>query len=96
MHGNPYNYLKYEKNTEVLLICRAFIMERIIITIEQGKNQYTAWANEIPGIYAARIYTIGNTIDEVKNNLQNVIRIYKKHNSLPLEEPRVHLYIRTK
>jgi predicted RNase H-like HicB family nuclease len=56
-------------------------MGKITVTIERGQDHYAAWANEIPGIYAA-----GETIDAVKNDVQNAIRIYKKNNSNIPEE----------
>ena len=56
-------------------------MGKITVTIERGQDHYAAWANEIPGIYAA-----GETIDAVKNDVQNAIRIYKKNKSNIPEE----------
>lgn len=56
-------------------------MGKITVTIERGQDHYAAWANEIPGIYAA-----GDTIDEVKSDVQNAIRIYKKHNNVVPDE----------
>ena len=56
-------------------------MGKLTIIIERGKDQYAAWADTVPGIYAA-----GDTIDEVKNDVLNAIRIYKKNNSNIAEE----------
>lgn len=50
-------------------------MDRLVIKIEKGKDQYGAWVEGLPGIYGS-----GDTIPEVKNDIVNAIILYKKHN----------------
>ena len=50
-------------------------MAILTITIERGTDHYGAWAEEIPGIYAA-----GDTVKDVKDDILRAIEIYKKNN----------------
>ena len=50
-------------------------MGKITVTIERGKDHFNAWAEEVPGIYAA-----GDTVKEVKEDIYRAIKLYKKNN----------------
>jgi predicted RNase H-like HicB family nuclease len=50
-------------------------METIIIKIEKGNDQYGAWIEGIPGIYGA-----GDTVQEVKDNILEAIKLYEQYN----------------
>jgi predicted RNase H-like HicB family nuclease len=50
-------------------------MEKVIVTIEKGKETYGAWANDIPGIYGQ-----GDTVEEAKKELQEGLKLYIKYN----------------
>ena len=50
-------------------------MEKIIIKIAKGDQNYGAWIDDIPGIYGQ-----GDTVEEAKKELQEGLLIYIKHN----------------
>lgn len=50
-------------------------MKKISIIIERGKDQYAAYAENIPGIYGA-----GDTPQEAKASVINAIKLFVKHN----------------
>lgn len=50
-------------------------MKKISIIIERGKDQYAAYAADIPGIYGA-----GNTPQEAKESVIDAIKLFIKHN----------------
>ncbi len=50
-------------------------MEKLTVMVVRGDDQYAAWIEEIPGIYAA-----GDTVKEVKDDLIESIEIYKNIN----------------
>lgn len=49
--------------------------KKLIITIERGSDNYGAWAENVDGIYAA-----GDTVEEVKKDIDVAIELYKKYN----------------
>ena len=56
-------------------------MGKIIVTIEKGTDLFSAWAENVPGIYGE-----GVTVKEAKENILEAIKIYKKHNdTIPTE-----------
>lgn len=48
---------------------------KLTATITRGSEQYAAWIEEVPGIYAA-----GDTVKEVKEDLLDALELYKKEN----------------
>lgn len=54
-------------------------MEKILMIIEKSKDFYDAYSENCDGIYAA-----GNTLDEVKNDVEKAIELIKKN--LPEEK----------
>lgn len=53
-------------------------MKRIIkIVIERSKDLYSAYAENVEGIYAA-----GETVEEVKQSVEDSINLLKKYNKL--------------
>jgi predicted RNase H-like HicB family nuclease len=52
-------------------------MKQIKIVIEKTKNHYSAYAENVDGIYGA-----GNTPDEAKQSILNAITLLKKHNKV--------------
>jgi len=50
-------------------------MKQIKIIIERSKDLYTAYAENIAGIYSA-----GNTVEEAKESILRAIELYKKYN----------------
>lgn len=50
-------------------------MDKLTVVIVKGNDQYAAWIEEIPGIYAA-----GDTVKDVKDDLKSSIEIYKNNN----------------
>jgi len=50
-------------------------MKQIKIIIERSKDLYTAYAENIAGIYGA-----GNTVEEAKESILRAIELYKKYN----------------
>ncbi len=55
-------------------------MNTIKIVIEKTKDQYTAYAENVEGIYGG-----GDTVAEAKESILDALRLFKKHNkkSLP-------------
>ncbi|MDP1844021.1 MAG: hypothetical protein Q8K64_11410 [Sediminibacterium sp.] len=55
-------------------------MNTIKIIIEKTKDQYTAYAENVEGIYGG-----GDTVAEAKESILDALRLFKKHNkkSLP-------------
>ncbi len=52
-------------------------MSKLTVVVVKGKEQYGAWIDTIPGIYAA-----GDTVKEVKADILTAIDLYKKNNSV--------------
>jgi|LakMenEpi03Aug12_release.lakeMendotaPanAssembly.Ray.scaffolds.fasta_scaffold1193965_2 predicted RNase H-like HicB family nuclease len=50
--------------------------KKITVVLEKGKDDFGAWAENIPGIYGA-----GNTSAEAKSSVEEAIAIYIKENS---------------
>jgi predicted RNase H-like HicB family nuclease len=50
-------------------------MKTIKIIIEKTKDQYTAYAENVEGIYGG-----GNTVEQTKASIEKSIRLIKKHN----------------
>ena len=50
-------------------------MEKIIVTIAKGNENYGAWIDAIPGIYGQ-----GDTVEEAKMEIENGLKLYVKHN----------------
>lgn len=50
-------------------------MEKLIVTIVRGNENYGAWIENIPGIYGQ-----GDTVAEAKKNLQEGLDLYIKYN----------------
>jgi predicted RNase H-like HicB family nuclease len=56
-------------------------MKAIKVIIEKTKDMYTAYAENIQGIYSG-----GDTIEEAKASIQTSIKLYNKYNKLDPEE----------
>ena len=50
-------------------------MEKIIVTIAKGNENYGAWIDSIPGIYGQ-----GDTVEDAKKEIENAVKLYIKHN----------------
>jgi predicted RNase H-like HicB family nuclease len=51
-------------------------MKYVKIIIERTEDMYTAYAENVPGIYGG-----GNSVEEAKHSINNAIRLLKKHNA---------------
>jgi predicted RNase H-like HicB family nuclease len=56
-------------------------MITITIIIEKTKDMYSAYADNMEGIYGG-----GNTIEEAKESINTSINLYQKHNNLKPQE----------
>ena len=50
-------------------------MQKLIITIAKGNENYGAWIDSIPGIYGQ-----GDTVEEAKKEIEEGLLLYIKHN----------------
>ncbi|HEY4337702.1 MAG TPA: hypothetical protein VGM89_17435, partial [Puia sp.] len=50
-------------------------MNYVKITVERTKDMYTAFSENVPGIYGA-----GDSIEEAKDSINKAILLLKKHN----------------
>ena len=50
-------------------------MKTVKIIIEKTKDHYSAFAENLDGIFGA-----GETVAEAKESIQNAIKLFKKHN----------------
>ena len=50
-------------------------MKQLKIIIERSKDQFSAYAENVNGIYGG-----GDTVEETKQSIQNAIRLLKKYN----------------
>jgi len=55
---------------------KLFNMQTITIVIEKIDDFYSAYADNVKGIYGA-----GDTIDEAKKSINRAIKLFKKYNS---------------
>ena len=51
------------------------MVTRIKITIEKGPDLFSAWADDIPGIYGE-----GESVKDVKDDILRAIELYKANN----------------
>lgn len=51
------------------------VVTRIKITIEKGPDLFSAWADDIPGIYGE-----GESVKDVKDDILRAIELYKANN----------------
>ena len=56
-------------------------MKKLTLIIEKTKDLYTAYAENMEGIYGG-----GNTIEEAKESINTSIKLYEKHNNLKPQE----------
>ena len=56
-------------------------MKQLTIIIEKTKDMYSAYAENMEGIYGG-----GNTIEEAKESINTSLKLYSKHNNLKLLE----------
>ena len=56
-------------------------MKKLTIIIEKTKDLYTAYAENMEGIYGG-----GNTIEEAKESINTSIKLYEKHNNLKQQD----------
>ncbi len=56
-------------------------MKQLTIVIEKTKDIYSAYAENMEGIYGG-----GNTIEEAKESINTSLKLYSKHNNLKLLE----------
>ncbi len=56
-------------------------MKKLTIIIEKTKDMYTAYAENMEGIYGG-----GNTIQEAKASINTSLKLYHKHNNLKPQE----------
>ncbi|MFZ9214933.1 MAG: hypothetical protein ACO21S_07120 [Sediminibacterium sp.] len=52
-------------------------MKKLTIIIEKTKDMYSAFAENMEGIYGG-----GNTIQEAKASINTSLKLYEKHNNL--------------
>ncbi len=57
------------------------LMKAITIIIEKTKDMYTAYAENLEGIYGG-----GDTIEEAKASIETSIKLYNKYNKLNPQE----------
>lgn len=56
-------------------------MKQLTIIIEKTKDMYSAYAENMEGIYGG-----GNTIEEAKESINTSIKLYHKHNNLKMQD----------
>jgi predicted RNase H-like HicB family nuclease len=56
-------------------------MKKLTIIIEKTKDMYSAFAENMEGIYGG-----GNTIEEAKESINTSLKLYEKHNNLKPQE----------
>ena len=56
-------------------------MKKLTIIIEKTKDLYSAFAENMEGIYGG-----GNTIEEAKASINISLKLYQKHNNLKPQE----------
>jgi predicted RNase H-like HicB family nuclease len=56
-------------------------MKQLTIVIEKTKDMYSAYAENMEGIYGG-----GNTIQEAKESINTSIKLYHQHNNLKPQE----------
>jgi predicted RNase H-like HicB family nuclease len=56
-------------------------MKKLTIIIEKTKDMYSAFAENMEGIYGG-----GNTIEEAKASINISLKLYQKHNNLKPQE----------
>jgi predicted RNase H-like HicB family nuclease len=56
-------------------------MKKLIIIIEKTKDLYTAYAENMKGIYGG-----GNTVEEAKESINTSLKLYNKYNNLKTQE----------
>jgi hypothetical protein len=56
-------------------------MKQLTIVIEKTKDMYSAYAENMEGIYGG-----GNTIEEAKESINTSLKLYSKHNNLKPQE----------
>jgi hypothetical protein len=56
-------------------------MKKLTIIIEKTKDLYTAYAENMEGIYGG-----GNTILEAKESINTSLKLYEKHNKLKQQD----------
>src|SRR5262249_43463805 len=72
----PLHLRKIRSHVSCALPCnKKTTMKYIKIIIERTKDMFSAYAENIPGIYGG-----GDTVEEAKSSINNAIRLLKKHN----------------
>ncbi len=56
-------------------------MKQLTIIIEKTKDLYSAYADNMKGIYGG-----GNTIEEAKESINTSLKLYQKHNNIKPQE----------
>jgi hypothetical protein len=56
-------------------------MKQLIIVIEKTKDMFSAYAENMEGIYGG-----GNTIKKAKESINTSLKLYSKHNNLKPQE----------
>ena len=56
-------------------------MKKLTIIIEKTKDLYSAYAENMEGIYGG-----GNTIEEAMASINTSLKLYEKHNNLKQQE----------
>ena len=56
-------------------------MKKLTIIIEKTKDLYTAYAENMKGIYGG-----GNTVEEAKESINTSLKLYEKYNNLTKQE----------
>jgi predicted RNase H-like HicB family nuclease len=56
-------------------------MKKLTIIIEKTKDMYSAFAENMEGIYGG-----GNTIEEAKASINISLKLYQKHNNLKMQD----------
>ncbi len=56
-------------------------MKQLTIIIEKTKDMYSAYAENMEGIYGG-----GYTIEEAKESINSSLKLYSKHNNLKPQE----------
>jgi predicted RNase H-like HicB family nuclease len=65
-------------------------MKQLTIIIEKTKDMYSAYAENMEGIYGG-----GNTIDEAKESINSSLKLYERYNNLTKQEYEITYKITT-
>jgi hypothetical protein len=64
-------------------------MKQLTIIIEKTKDMYSAYAENMDGIYGG-----GGTIDEAKESINTSLKLYEKYNNLTKQEYEINYMVK--